>query len=113
MGPLLFGHFGVISTSRFVLMGLTANRIETFLIRFEKKHSLRVLRKIYHTSLLPFRFSSKTPSLFREAFKNYLAYFFPLRGRGDTSHSAKLFWAQRLSVKGGGVTPNSAKEKLR
>ena len=29
----------------------------------------------------------------RDAFKNYLADFFPLRGGGIPPHSAKFFWA--------------------
>ena len=39
--------------------------------------------------------------------------FFLLKGGGVTPHSAKLFWAQWFSIKGGGSTPNSAKEKIR
>ena len=39
-----------------------------------------------------------------------LSGFFPSRG-GVPPLSAKLFWAQCLSVKGGGVPPNSVKEK--
>ena len=56
------------------------------------------------------------PSL-REPFKNYLADFF-VKGGGGTPPSAKLFWAQWLSVKGGGEYPpiplreNSAKKQL-
>ena len=43
-----------------------------------------------------------------------LSGFFPLRG-GVPPHSAKLFWAQLFSVKGGGDTPlrkKSAKKYL-
>ena len=50
--------------------------------------------------------------LIREPFKNYLTGFFPLRG-GVPPLSAKFFWAQWLSVKGGGCTPLSVKEKIR
>ena len=42
--------------------------------------------------------------VFREAVKNYSADFFSLRG-GGTPHSAKLFCAQWLSVKGGEYPP--------
>ena len=46
----------------------------------------------------------------REAVKNYFLGFCPLRGGGGVPPlSAKLFWAQLFSVKGGG-TPHSAKE---
>ena len=38
--------------------------------------------------------------------------FCPLRGVGVPPFSAKLFWAQWLSVKGGGEPPNSVKEKI-
>ena len=57
-------------------------------------------------------------ALAKGSFQKLLSGFFPLRGGGFTPHSAKLFWAQELSVKGGGEYPpiplrkNSAKKQL-
>ena len=55
--------------------------------------------------------SIKLFQMHREPFKNYLADF--ARKGGVPPLSAKLFLTQRLSVKGGGVSPNSVKEKIR
>ena len=47
----------------------------------------------------------------RDAVENYLADFFLLRGGGNPLFPLSFFWAQGLYVKGGGVPPNSVKEK--
>ena len=49
--------------------------------------------------------------LIRDAFKNYLADFFPLRG-GYPQISLRVFGQNDFPLRGGGVPPKSAKEKI-
>ena len=58
------------------------------------------------------RTTSATVIVYKGTLQKLLCGFCPLR-EGGTPLSAKLFWAQWLSVKGGGVTPLSVKEKTR
>ena len=55
--------------------------------------------------------TSNPHSYKRGAIKNYLADFFRYNGRGHPPILLSFFGQNHILLRGGGVTPNSAKEK--